>query len=206
MFSHDDDTACQSAKIAFIHQNKAPKYRRNKPLTQLITEFSAACETNYRNKGAEPSDPLTHAKVLDIFQRALAMEGWPTTGDHAILYDVLEVTKPRRQRGSRMESNIESSRSSDALTGVESFNNRPGSQQENRQQALPDGLSNPNCFTEAVWAATGRRKRSREARETTESVDDEQSDEERSKRTRKKSKHHDVARAGRKDSRVRRRK
>lgn len=135
------------------------------------------------------------------------MEGWPTTGDHAILYDVLEVTKPRRQRGSRMESNIESSRiSSDALTGVESFNNLPGSQQENSQQALPDGLSNPNCFTEAVWAATGRRKRSREARETTESVDDEQSDEERSKRTRKKSKHHDVARAGRKDSRVRRRK
>ena len=109
LFSHDLKGACQNAKTGFL--NSSLEYLNNEPLTQLIAEFSAACDTNYRKKRREPSDPLTHAKVLDIFDRALVRESeWPTSGDQAIPFTMPVIDEQPTQRGSRVESDIAGSR------------------------------------------------------------------------------------------------
>ncbi|EPT01857.1 hypothetical protein FOMPIDRAFT_1048449 [Fomitopsis schrenkii] len=201
LFNHDSERSCRRAKIAFLSEPGKLRYYENEPLTQLVREFAVACKTNYRIEDAEPSDPLTHKIVLDIFDEALALASWPATGDHAIPYDVLEVNKPPRQRGSRPDSNLDSSRiSSGSLLGVEPSNVLL-SRQRDINEALPGGSMTSRGLANALAEGGSRsRKRSREAPETTEA----QSDEERSKRTKTNSKcHEDAAQSVWKGSRVR---
>ncbi|EPT03302.1 hypothetical protein FOMPIDRAFT_1046855 [Fomitopsis schrenkii] len=185
LFNQDDEAACQDAKTGWFSVANVLQYIDNEPLTQLVSEFTIACKTNYRINNAEPSDPLTHKKVLEIFDKALALDSWPTIGDEATVYDFLEVDKPPRQHGSRVDSNLNSSRiSSGSLLGVEPYNDLIGRQRD-IGEALPSGSRRSRRLADALAQGGSRsRKRSREASETTEAMDDAQSDDERPKRTR----------------------
>ncbi|EPT03310.1 hypothetical protein FOMPIDRAFT_1098433, partial [Fomitopsis schrenkii] len=77
LFNQDDEAACQDAKTGWFSVANVLQYIDNEPLTQLVSEFTIACKTNYRINNAEPSDPLTHKKVLEIFDKALPLDSWP---------------------------------------------------------------------------------------------------------------------------------
>ncbi|EPT03307.1 hypothetical protein FOMPIDRAFT_1116247 [Fomitopsis schrenkii] len=167
LFNHDDEAVCRLMKAGWFDVADVHEYVDNEPLAQLVSEFAIACKTNYRTEFAEPSDPLTYKKVIDIFEKALALESWPTIGDEAVSHDVLEFNKPPRQSGSRLESNLDNSRiNSRSFLGVEPSNNLPGRQEDD--QALASGLSlrrSRRLANTLAKVGSHSRKRPREARD-----------------------------------------
>ncbi|EPT03319.1 hypothetical protein FOMPIDRAFT_1046874 [Fomitopsis schrenkii] len=170
-------------------------------------EFALACKNNCRIDDVEPSDPLTHEKVLGIFERALALEAWPTERDHARSYHVVEFDKPpqaHQRESSRAAMNSKLRNTPSAPISAEHLNSLPGRQQESCQ-ALPRGSKRSRRLANApAEGGSHRRKRSRKALETTEAMGDAHSDEERPKRVKMNSERHgDAAQGRRKGSRVR---
>ena len=205
LFYYDNDETCQNAKRGFLTAPESLIYLDNAPLTQLIAEFSTACKTNFRVGNAEPSDPLTHEKVLDIFERALARESeWPTSGDEAIPYTIPDLDEILGQSGSRVESDVAHSRSSSGTPmSSEGSNDLPGGARRSGQ-ALQSGSRRSLRLAHAAQVPSGSRsrKRSREAHETT---NDAGSDDERTKRTKTNSERHAAeASGGRKQPKARR--
>ena len=206
LFNYDNDEACQNAKRGFFTASESLKYPDNAPLTQLIAEFSAACKTNFCADDAEPSDPLTHEKVLDIFERALARESeWPTSGDEAIPYTIPDLDEILGQSGSRVESDVAHSRSSSGTPmSSEGSNDLPGGARRSGQ-ALQSGSRRSLRLAHAAQVPSGSRsrKRSREAHETTDAAKASDSDDERTKRTRTVSEHKSGGgKGGRKQAKV----
>ena len=211
LFDYDSERACQNAKTGFLTGTQPLEYLDNEPLNQLVAEFSAACKGNYRTQTAEPTDPLTHEKVLDIFDRALAREAeWPTSGDHAIPYAIPDLDEKPDRRESRAESNIARSRiDSGTPVSLEAYNDLPSSARGSGQ-ALLSGSRRSLRLAHAAQVPSGSRsrKRSREAHETTNVAKDSDSDDERTKRTRTVSEHQSGdgkgGKGGRKQAKVRR--
>ena len=212
LFGHDDEDACQDAKTGFLTNTRILEVGI-KPLDELIDEFRSACQTNYRVRGAEPSDPLTHEKVLEMFDKALDQKSeWPTLDDEALPYEIPDDDEDLRQRGERLTSNINSNRiDSQAGTpiSIESGDILPGGQKQG-SQALSGGARRSRRIANAVRGGTvapsgsQSRKRSREAGETTNAANSDPN-EEQAKRTRTMSEHKSGGgQSGRKQSKVRR--
>ena len=208
LFNHDDEGECQYAKTGFL-TGARPLEVGIKPLDELIDEFRTACQTNFRVKGAEPSDPLTHEKVFGMFDKALAQESeWPTEDDEALPYVIPDDEEQIRQQRKRLTSNIESSRIDSgtpiSIEGVDILTTDQilpsGSRRSRRLGSAARGGSSTQ-----VTSGSCSRKRSREPHETTDEENDTNSDQERMKRTRTNSKRHgNASSGGRKQPKTRR--
>ena len=210
LFNGENEEQCKGQKVGFLGGNPKPLVVAfNEPLTNLIKEFRLACRNNNTLDSDRPSDPLTHRKVLKIFDDALAQEGWPTEKDHARSFRIPDDEKELRQRGTWKESNIDSNR-----IGSGTAHSNPPSGQGKSGNVLLSGSRGPERrLANAAGSGSGAqvasgsrsRKRSREAREKTEVADEADSDDERTKRTKTNSERHAAeASGGRKQPKARR--
>ena len=209
LFNGENEEQCKGQKVGFLGGNPKPLVVAfNEPLTNLIKEFRLACRNNNTLDSDRPSDPLTHRKVLKIFDDALAQEGWPTEKDHARSFRIPDDEKELRQRGTRKESNIDSNR-----IGSGTAHSNPPSGQGGNGKALLSGSRPARRLANAAGSGSGAqvasgsrsRKRSREAREKTDVADEADSDDERTKRTKTNSERHAAeASGGRKQPKARR--
>ena len=209
LFNGENEEQCKGQKVGFLGGNPKPLVVAfNEPLTNLIKEFRLACRNNNTLDSDRPSDPLTHRKVLKIFDDALAQEGWPTEKDHARSFRIPDDEKELRQRGTWKESNIDSNR-----IGSGTAHSNPPSGQGGNGKALLSGSRPARRLANAAGSGSGAqvasgsrsRKRSREAREKTEVADEADSDDERTKRTKTNSERHAAeASGGRKQPKARR--
>ena len=208
LFNREDESECRMQKGGFLSDAQEPLVvAQNQPLTDLISEFREACKSNIAGQ-KRPYDPLTHKKVLKLFDDALAQEGWPTENDHARPYEIPDDDKELRQRGTRAESNIESNR----IGSGTALSNPPSGQGESGKVLL-SGSRPARRLAHAAGSGSGAqvasgsrsRKRSREAREKTDVADEADSDDERTKRTKTNSERHAAnASGGRKQPKARR--
>ncbi|KAI9069513.1 hypothetical protein FKP32DRAFT_1753775 [Trametes sanguinea] len=78
LFKPDDDETAVSAKLRWL-QRKELTVLGNKPLTTLVERFNrlVAVSRPPNRYSSDPTIPLTHRAVLEAFDEALAMEGWP---------------------------------------------------------------------------------------------------------------------------------
>ena len=209
LFNGENEEQCKGQKVGFLGGNPKPLVVAfNEPLTNLIKEFRLACRNNNTLDSDRPSDPLTHRKVLKIFDDALAQEGWPTEKDHARSFRIPDDEKELRQRGTWKESNIDSNR-----IGSGTAHSNPPSGQGGNGKALLSGSRPARRLANAAGSGSGAqvasgsrsRKRSREAREKTDVADEADSDDERTKRTKTNSERHAAeASGGRKQPKARR--
>ncbi|KAI0750193.1 hypothetical protein C8Q80DRAFT_676674 [Daedaleopsis nitida] len=80
IFEFGSDEKAEYAKYGWIGSTRKVAVKGNAPLTDLLDQFKALCKSNTSESGVR----LTHAKVLEIFDAALAREDWPTEADPAI--------------------------------------------------------------------------------------------------------------------------
>ena len=200
LFNRENEIECRMQKGGFLSDAQEPLVvALNQPLTNLISEFREACKSNIAGQN-RPSDPLTHKKVLKLFDDALAREGWPTQKDHARAYKIPNDDKELRRQGTRAESNIDSN-----CIGSGTARSNPPSGQRESSKVLLSGSRRARRPANATGSGSGAqvasgsrsRKRSREAREMTDVLDDAGSDGERTKRTKTNSEHNAAEASGR---------
>ncbi|GBE83593.1 predicted protein [Sparassis crispa] len=82
LFFHDDDWVCASQKAGWLGDPTCLGVPGNAPLTWLLGELTKLC---YRGQSTleRPAVLLTYDAVLEKFETALSMDGWPED-DHAI--------------------------------------------------------------------------------------------------------------------------
>ncbi|KAH9940645.1 hypothetical protein B0H21DRAFT_666229, partial [Amylocystis lapponica] len=73
LFDHRTEFACWQKKTAWINSRHFVDVKNNMPLTVLLLAFTRLVADAY-NK----DEPLTYDSVLELFEDALLMDGWPT--------------------------------------------------------------------------------------------------------------------------------
>ncbi|KAH9945556.1 hypothetical protein B0H21DRAFT_892220 [Amylocystis lapponica] len=87
LFGGEDEFACRAAKLEWINSRRFVDVKDNEPLTSLLATLTRLVRDAHNN-----SEQLTYDSVLELFEEALLMDGWPTD-DKAIPVQHIDTSK-----------------------------------------------------------------------------------------------------------------
>lgn len=180
LFDGDTDAICASRKSDFLARRKRLAVRGNEPLSQLINEYRKLCK--YNDSSLSKFKPLTYARVLHLFKKALDSKDWPKNDDRARPFLLPKddgndgVSFPSGSR--RHESNIRSSQIASDRSGSREVKGASHAGRESRpRRSIPpptENLGSSRGGRNATTAASSSRsrKRSREQLDASDTAGD----------------------------------